>query len=98
LAKKPLVLFYKTSPKEMDETMIDAEAVNHYLTWKLNNELYPPRYTPEEYVEYLIMSDARDRLRLLADYLTENGEINDPYEILSEVQSIVFDPIKKENK
>lgn len=47
--------------------MIDVAEVEQYLEWKRDKDLYPPRWTPEDYVEHLLNKDARERLQKLSD-------------------------------
>ena len=74
--------------------MIDAEEVNKYLIWKRDKDLYPPRWLPEDYIQYLIAEDSVKRMTLLADYLAE--EVDDPFIALSNIHALVFDPIEEE--
>ena len=39
-----------------------AKELERYLEWKRDKELYPPRWSPEEYTEYLLDKDARGKL------------------------------------
>lgn len=47
----------------------EIEFVNSYLAWKREKEMYPPRWTPEEYVNEISQADARVRLELISDYI-----------------------------
>lgn len=47
--------------------MIDVAEVEKYLEWKRDKELYPPRWTPEEYVEHILSQDARKKLQKIYD-------------------------------
>jgi hypothetical protein len=47
--------------------MIDVAEVEKYLEWKRDKELYPPRWTPEEYVEHILNQDARQKLQRIHD-------------------------------
>jgi len=43
-------------------TRIDSDAINKYVTWVRNIQLYPPQYSPEEYAEWVEMSEARAKM------------------------------------
>lgn len=47
--------------------MIDPNTINEYLDWLRDKRNYPPQGTPEEWIEELLMSEARDRLNLIKD-------------------------------
>ena len=47
--------------------MIDVSEVEKYLEWKRDKELYPPRWTPEEYVEHILNQEARQKLQKIYD-------------------------------
>jgi hypothetical protein len=43
----------------------DVDGINKYLTWLRNIQLYPPQYSPEEYAEWVQMSEARGKMILI---------------------------------
>lgn len=43
----------------------DVDGINKYLTWLRNIQLYPPQYSPEEYAEWVEMSEARGKMILI---------------------------------
>jgi len=47
--------------------MIEASVINEYLDWLRDKKNYPPTGSPEEWVEEMLMSEARDRLGLIKD-------------------------------
>ena len=47
--------------------MIDIVEVEKYLDWKRDKELYPPRWTPEDYVEHVLNTEARQKLQKIYD-------------------------------
>jgi hypothetical protein len=47
--------------------MIDVVEVEKYLEWKRDKELYPPRWTPEDYVEHVLNQEARQKLQRVYD-------------------------------
>ena len=47
--------------------MINIEEVEKYLEWKRDKELYPPRWTPEDYVEHVLNTEAREKLQRIYD-------------------------------
>lgn len=68
------------------------EAINEYMVWRREREMYPPRYTPEEWLQEILNKEARTRLNLIAEYF-ENAE--DPSEIsVNRIQELVFDPLE----
>lgn len=46
-------------------TKIDPDGINKYLTWLRNIQLYPPQYSPEEYADWIEMSEARAKMILI---------------------------------
>lgn len=48
-----------------------AEELEKFLEWKRDKELYPPRWTPEDYAEHLVNMDARIKLQRLYDLFNE---------------------------
>lgn len=46
-------------------TKIDSDGINKYLTWLRNIQLYPPQYSPEEYADWIEMSEARAKMSLI---------------------------------
>jgi hypothetical protein len=47
--------------------VIDIVEVEKYLDWKRDKELYPPRWTPEDYVEHVLNTEARQKLQKIYD-------------------------------
>jgi DNA-directed RNA polymerase subunit F len=47
----------------------NVEDINKYLTWVRDKQLYPPQNSPEEYAEWVEMSVARDRMKLIEEML-----------------------------
>jgi hypothetical protein len=39
-----------------------AKELEKYLEWRRDKELYPPKWSPEEYTEHLLNMDARGKL------------------------------------
>jgi hypothetical protein len=37
------------------------------MDWKRDKELYPAKHTPEDYVEYLLNLDAREKLIMISN-------------------------------
>jgi hypothetical protein len=48
-----------------------AKELEKFLEWKRDKELYPPRWTPEDYAEHLVNMDARIKLQRLYDVFNE---------------------------
>lgn len=57
--------------------MIDVEALNGYLQWKRDKELYPPTWSPEDYVQHILNVDARTKLDMLHEVLENGTEYSD---------------------
>lgn len=43
-------------------TKTNVGDINKYLTWLRNIQLYPPQYSPEEYADWIEMSEARAKM------------------------------------
>ena len=65
--------------------------IENYLSWKREKDMYPPQWTPEQWAEELLMSEARVRINLLKDLLETDL---DPVEFAVKAQSIVYDPLE----
>jgi hypothetical protein len=68
--------------------------IQNYLLWKRDKELYPPQWTPEEWANELIMSEANVRINFIKDLLEDNPEL-DAVEFANEVHKIVYDPLEE---
>lgn len=68
-------------------TRINSDEINKYVTWVRNIQLYPPQYTPEEYAEWVEMSEARAKMTLIKSVL-ENKDLTDK-EISAKIAEIV---------
>lgn len=65
--------------------MIEPEMIEKYLVWKRTKELYPSENSPQDWVDELIMSEARVKMQLLSDMLEHDGTtIEDVKKLLSE--------------
>lgn len=53
----------------MERRHMDLELLNQYLDWKREKELYPPKWSPEEYAEHVLNMEARGNLNLIYDML-----------------------------
>lgn len=71
--------------------MSNTKMIENYLSWKREKDMYPPQWTPEQWAEELIMSEARVRINLLKDLLETDL---DPVEFAVKAQSIVYDPLE----
>jgi hypothetical protein len=65
--------------------------IEDYLMWRRDKELYPPRYSAEEWVNELIMSEANVRINLIKDLLERNDL--DPVELATAIHELVYDDI-----
>ena len=53
----------------MTMTKTNVDDINKYLSWVRDKQLYPPQNSPEEYAEWVEMSVARDKMKLIQDLL-----------------------------
>lgn len=44
----------------VDSKMV--QALQEYMAWKREKELYPPKWTPEDYADHILNLDARMKL------------------------------------
>jgi hypothetical protein len=65
--------------------------IENYLSWKREKDMYPPQWTPEQWAEELLMSEARVRINLIKDLLETDL---DPVEFAVKAQSIVYDQLE----
>jgi hypothetical protein len=72
--------------------MDNTRAIEDYLDWKRSKDLYPPTWSPIEWANEVIMSEARVRIDILKDLLEGNPEL-EPIELANQVHRIVYDPI-----
>jgi len=68
-------------------TKIDSDGINKYLTWLRNIQLYPPQYSPEEYAEWIEMSEARAKMTLVRSVI-ENKDLTEK-EICAKIVEII---------
>lgn len=57
---------------------IDTESIEDYLVWKRDKEMYPPKWTPDEFAEetrMMIMADIADQIGALRAEMAD-GEIS----------------------
>jgi hypothetical protein len=72
----------------------NIQAINEYMDWLQDKRMFPPRGTPEEWLEEVLNKEARTRLNLIAEYF---DTAKDPSEIdVIRIQELVFDPIEQE--
>lgn len=71
--------------------MIDVDALNDYLMWKRDKELYPPQWTPEDYIQHVLNLDSRRKLNMIAEVLSPESEFKD-----SELITIIKEVISNE--
>lgn len=76
--------------------MNDVKMIENYLMWKRDRELYPPQWTPEEWADELLKSEARVRINLIKDlYENSHNKELDPIEFSNEVCKLVYDPLEE---
>lgn len=73
---------------------METKMIEDYLLWKRDKELYPPRWTPEEWARDVIMSEANVRLNLIKDMIEGRDEIG-LVEFSLQIKSMVYDPIEE---
>ena len=74
--------------------MDSTKMIEDYLDWKRSKELYPPSWSPVEWANDVIMSEARVRIDLLKDLLESDQEL-EPVDLANQVHRIVYDPIEE---
>lgn len=47
----------------------NVNEINKYLSWVRDKQLYPPQNSPEEYAEWVEMSVASDKIKLIQEML-----------------------------
>lgn len=70
----------------------DVDGINKYLTWLRNIQLYPPQYSPEEYADWVEMSEARARITLIRAVLSNKDLTND--EICDKINDIMEEDLE----
>ena len=74
--------------------MDSTKMIEDYLDWKRSKELYPPQWTPLEWAQDVIMSEANVRINLLKDMLEAHPEMG-LVELAHQVRAIAYDPIEE---
>ena len=69
--------------------MIDEAEIEAYLVWKRDKELYPPQWTPAEYIQDVLNKDSRDRLGRLYDLLLNTDDITTEV-LIEQIEEVVF--------
>ena len=69
--------------------MVDEGELEAYLAWKRDKDLYPPQWSPAEYIQDVLSKDARDRLGRLYDLLLTTDEITTEV-LIDQINEIVF--------
>lgn len=73
---------------------METKMIEDYLLWKRDKELYPPQWTPMEWAQDVIMSEARVRIDLIKDLL-ENDDGIHPVELANNIHKLVYDRIEE---
>lgn len=81
----------QTGEIELFETNVDIDLIEAYTDWRVNNQLYPPQYTPQEYAEYLSLTGARQKVEKALDYISKLIDDNDGLSVyeLEELEEIL---------
>lgn len=75
---------------------METKMIEDYLLWKRDKELYPPQWTPLEWAQDVIMSEARVRIDLIKDFLESNFDAEEyPIEFQNTIHSLTYDPIEE---
>ena len=74
--------------------MSETKMIEDYLAWKQAKLIDPPTYSPQEWAQEIVMSEANARLNLIKDLL-ESGEDLDPVDLATKIQGLVYDPLEE---
>lgn len=74
--------------------MTNAKMVEDYLMWKRDKDLYPPKFSPDEWAKEILMSEASARLNMIKDLLESDPGL-EPTEFAVHVCRIVYDPLEE---
>ena len=76
-------------------TRTNLDLLNDYIVWKRDRELYPSRYSPEDYLEWRQMSEAYAKIVVIKSLLDSDltkeeffGKIKELVESELEVTSL----------
>lgn len=67
--------------------MIDIELINGYVAWKRDKDLYPPKWTPEEYAEYIKQMRAVEGVYQINEILEEGS--SDYESVVERVREVI---------
>lgn len=68
--------------------MDKAQILNDYLDWQRSKRMFPPEFTPEEFLQETLDKDARKKLNLVHEELMKT--IEDPMETIVAIQEILL--------
>jgi hypothetical protein len=71
--------------------MSETEMIENYILWRNEKLMNPPTFSPQEWAQEIIMSEANARLNLIKDLL--ETEDLDPLDVANKIQSLVYDPL-----
>ena len=76
--------------------MSNTTMIENYLSWKREKDMYPPQWTPEQWAEELLMSEARVRINMLKDLYEKCHDKDDidPMWFANEVSKTIYDPLE----
>lgn len=74
--------------------MTNTKMIEDYLMWKRGKDLYPPKFSPEEWAKELLMSEASARLNMLKDFLEQDLDIDEPIDSINKIHSIAYEPLE----
>lgn len=71
--------------------MSETKMIEDYLAWKQAKLIDPPTFSPQEWAQEIIMSEANARLNLIKDLL--ETEDLDPLDVATRLHGLVYDPL-----
>lgn len=74
--------------------MSETEMIENYILWRNEKLVNPPTYSPQEWAQDIIMSEANARINLIKDLL-ESGEDLDPVDLATKIHGLVYDPLEE---
>jgi hypothetical protein len=73
--------------------MNETQMIENYILWRNEKLVNPPTYSPQEWAQDIIMSEANARLNLIKDLL--ETEDLDPIDVATKIHSLVYDPLEE---
>lgn len=85
------ILNYDTGEYEQVETSIDIKLINDFNEWRINSKLNPPKYSPDEFVQYLENTRNKEKIAKAVEILEKYSvlEYPVPVDIIRDVHDIL---------